>query len=87
MARDRKRPYTPVVTAYTPPKFDYDDPAMLEYLDKEGYAVVKAVANQEQVLKAHDDFWEVRPPLRPRPHPDLLARDLTHSGHLCSSVP
>ena len=45
------------VSGYSPPKFSADDPALLEYLDTYGYAVVEAVADPAQISRAHDDFW------------------------------
>ena len=49
---------TPPTVGFSPPKFAADDPALLEYLETYGYAVVGSVANSQQVARAHDDFWE-----------------------------
>ena len=45
------------VTGYSPPKFSADDPALLDYLEEYGYAVVGAVADEAAIARAHDDFW------------------------------
>lgn len=44
---------------YTPPKFESNDPAMMDYFNANGYAVIKAVATPEQVEKGISLFWDL----------------------------
>ena len=46
------------VQGLDPTKFSADDPAMLEYLEKHGYAVIKGAADAQAIKRAHDDFWD-----------------------------
>ena len=45
-------------TAEVSYRFDLDDPTWVSYLSDNGYVVIKAVANEEQVQTAIDLFWE-----------------------------
>eukprot|EP01111_Echinosteliopsis_oligospora_P011316 TRINITY_DN3708_c0_g1_i1.p1 TRINITY_DN3708_c0_g1~~TRINITY_DN3708_c0_g1_i1.p1 ORF type:complete len:423 (-),score=99.52 TRINITY_DN3708_c0_g1_i1:50-1246(-) len=49
-----KNPYP-----YVPPKFEPNDPAALEYLDRKGYVVFKNIATQEEVETAITLFWDL----------------------------
>ena len=46
------------VTEEHSPKFEIDDPKMVEYLKDYGYVVIKAVASQEEITTALQLLWE-----------------------------
>jgi hypothetical protein len=46
------------VTAFSPPRFDYDDAAGDQYLKENGYVVYKNAATPDEISKAHGLFWD-----------------------------
>lgn len=44
---------------YRPPKFESNDPALAEFFNANGYAVVNAVATPEEVKKGISLFWDL----------------------------
>jgi hypothetical protein len=40
------------------PRFEYNDPALAQFMEEHGYAIVKGVASPEEVDRAQDLLWE-----------------------------
>eukprot|EP00005_Dracoamoeba_jomungandri_P001157 CAMPEP_0174259448 /NCGR_PEP_ID=MMETSP0439-20130205/8268_1 /TAXON_ID=0 /ORGANISM="Stereomyxa ramosa, Strain Chinc5" /LENGTH=337 /DNA_ID=CAMNT_0015343337 /DNA_START=57 /DNA_END=1070 /DNA_ORIENTATION=+ len=57
---DKVREEVPVMAAH-PPRFDVSDEQgvqqMLDYLDHNGYAVIRSVATKERIEEAKEEFW------------------------------
>ena len=48
------------VSPYSPPRFDADDPKLLEYLEEHGYAVVRSALDpaSPDMARIHGEFWD-----------------------------
>lgn len=46
------------IQAVESPRFDCNDPALVEYLQTHGYVIVKSICSKEEVSHARDLFWK-----------------------------
>ena len=49
---------SPRIEVLETPRFDADDPAMVEYLRNNGYAVVKNVCSADEIIHAKELLWQ-----------------------------
>ena len=54
----QSQPTPPELATITPPRFDVDDPRMLQHLRDQGFAVVRSVADASELAHAEALLWE-----------------------------
>jgi hypothetical protein len=49
------------IQPFSPPRFNFDDPRVLDYLNEQGYVIIKEALSDSEIEEGFDLLWQCRP--------------------------